>query len=173
MYSSLQHSDHHLVTNGRLNLHRACTGGAARLCLLASLCLPLFCWGQGVLGCLVWVRFLWGACCLSLTKVMKAFSMSSILVKVPRLSSVLAKRSAFLRNSLNCSWIDSFFCIHKWSRFKAIDWWSSMTTLLFSLMFWSFKLDILKQLWHSVLEWIWIKGSYLSQWLPQGGKWPP
>ena len=27
--------------------------------------------------------------------------------------------------------------------------------------------------WHSVLERIWIKGSYLSQWLPQGERWPP
>ena len=26
---------------------------------------------------------------------------------------------------------------------------------------------------HSVLERIWIKGSYLSQWLPQGERWPP
>ena len=26
---------------------------------------------------------------------------------------------------------------------------------------------------HSVLEWIWIKGSYLSQWLPQGERGPP
>ena len=26
---------------------------------------------------------------------------------------------------------------------------------------------------HSVLEWIWIKGSYLSQWLPQGESGPP
>ena len=25
---------------------------------------------------------------------------------------------------------------------------------------------------HSVLEWIWIKGSYLSQWLPQGERGP-
>ena len=29
------------------------------------------------------------------------------------------------------------------------------------------------ELQHSVLEWIWIKGSYLSQWLPQGERWPP
>ena len=26
---------------------------------------------------------------------------------------------------------------------------------------------------HSVLEQIWIKGSYLSQWLPQGERGPP
>ena len=26
---------------------------------------------------------------------------------------------------------------------------------------------------HSVPEWIWIKGSYLSQWLPQGERGPP
>ena len=26
---------------------------------------------------------------------------------------------------------------------------------------------------HSVLEWIWIKGSYLSQWLPQSERGPP
>ena len=26
---------------------------------------------------------------------------------------------------------------------------------------------------HSVLEWIWVKGSYLSQWLPQGERAPP
>ena len=26
---------------------------------------------------------------------------------------------------------------------------------------------------HSVLERIWIKGSYLSQWIPQGERWPP
>ena len=26
---------------------------------------------------------------------------------------------------------------------------------------------------HSVPERIWIKGSYLSQWLPQGERWPP
>ena len=26
---------------------------------------------------------------------------------------------------------------------------------------------------HSVLEWIWVKGSYLSKWLPQGERGPP
>ena len=28
-------------------------------------------------------------------------------------------------------------------------------------------------IWHIVLERIWVKGSYLSQWLPQGERWPP
>ena len=29
------------------------------------------------------------------------------------------------------------------------------------------------KLHHSVLEWIWVKGSYLSKWLPQGERGPP
>ena len=43
------------------------------------------------------------------------------------------------------------------------------------------KIDFCRQDWvtspahrpHSVLERIWIKGCYLSQWLPQGERWPP
>ena len=44
------------------------------------------------------------------------------------------------------------------------------------------KLNLIRQLiekmkitivWHSVLEGIWVKGSYLSQWLPQGERGPP
>ena len=34
---------------------------------------------------------------------------------------------------------------------------------------WQFELII----YHSVLERIWVEGSYLSQWLPQGERWPP
>ena len=32
---------------------------------------------------------------------------------------------------------------------------------------------VIKPIAHSVLERIWIKGSYLSQWLPQGERGPP
>ena len=38
------------------------------------------------------------------------------------------------------------------------------------IVIWSFVANESK---HSVLEWIWIKGSYLSQWLPQGERGPP
>ena len=42
---------------------------------------------------------------------------------------------------------------------------------------WSLK-PFIQEFWlekpdHSVLERIWIKGSYLSQWLPQGERGPP
>ena len=39
---------------------------------------------------------------------------------------------------------------------------------LLSAKFWTHEVPI-----HSVLKWIWIKGSYLSQWLPQGERGPP
>ena len=36
------------------------------------------------------------------------------------------------------------------------------------------KVDFLiSDMCHSVLERIWVKGSYLSQWLPQGERGPP
>ena len=38
----------------------------------------------------------------------------------------------------------------------------------------SWKIDISNGVQgHSVLEWIWVKGSYLSQWLTQGERGPP
>ena len=35
------------------------------------------------------------------------------------------------------------------------------------------KKTMVSYMYHSLLEWIWIKDSYLSQWLPQGERGPP
>ena len=48
-----------------------------------------------------------------------------------------------------------------------------MCQLLLTLQIMLLQLNWAKQSCHSVLEQIWIKGSYLSQWLPQGEMRPP
>ena len=65
------------------------------------------------------------------------------------------------------------FQIYK-KQYEGIQWWFQIKFMHSekATEFEKISYSNLKLL-HSVLERIWIKGSYLSQWLPQGERGPP
>ena len=59
-----------------------------------------------------------------------------------------------------------------WANVWGNVWTNFLGSVLFVTMF-SQLLKTLLKVVHSVLERIWVKGSYLSKWLPQGERGPP